>query len=211
MEKFLAPNGKIINIPPGRVIVKGLSLDEIEFIKANLPNNEIEILVTDEVTDLVAISATVLFLNIDKFNEEEKSLIIDCYTEIGDCSDETVFWIGEEEPPKHLKKRFQYYRKFEDVLGNMKYMLLKSYQQSKKVKEFSKRLADSLIILSEIRLHPGIKTQELATKMEVSTRTIQRYIATLQMAGEWIEYDHVNKGWRLQYGISIFFGDHLDE
>ena len=41
-------------------------------------------------------------------------------------------------------------------------------------------------------------------------RTVQRYIAALQATGEWIEYDRTLKGWGLQKGVSILFGDHLD-
>ena len=65
------------------------------------------------------------------------------------------------------------------------------------------------MILSLIRSHPGIKTQELVDKLEMPTRTIQRYISALQAAGEWIEYDTYKRGWQIQYGISILFGDHL--
>lgn len=76
---------------------------------------------------------------------------------------------------------------------------------------FSKKIANCLIILSSIRSKPGIKTQELSEKLEISTRTVQRYISTLQVAGEWIEYDPVKKGWTLSHGISILFGDHLKD
>lgn len=67
------------------------------------------------------------------------------------------------------------------------------------------------MILSIIRLQPGIRTQELADKLEVSVRTVQRHISTLQAAGEWIEYDTAKRGWRLQFGISVLFGDHLKD
>lgn len=76
-------------------------------------------------------------------------------------------------------------------------------------KDFSKRLADSLLILSLIRLHPGIKTRELAKKTELSLRSVQRYISTLQATGEGIEYNTVKKGWELQNRISILLGGHL--
>ena len=65
------------------------------------------------------------------------------------------------------------------------------------------------MILSLIRSHPGIKTQELVDKFEMPTRTIQRYIFALQAPGEWIEYDTHKRGWQLQYSISILFGFHL--
>ena len=58
---------------------------------------------------------------------------------------------------------------------------------------------------TEILSKPGIKTKELAESLEKSGRTVNRYINTLQMAGEWIVYDSVKKGWVLEYGTSQLF------
>jgi len=58
---------------------------------------------------------------------------------------------------------------------------------------------------TEIRNKPGIKTQELAERLEKSDRTVQRYIATLRAAGEWIVYDTEKKGWYLECGTSQLF------
>ena len=91
----------------------------------------------------------------------------------------------------------------------MKYRLLNAHRKKKEVKNFSKQISDSLVILSSIRSHPDIRTQELSEKLELPIRTIQRHIAALQAAGEWIEYDTKKHGWQLQSGISILFGDHL--
>lgn len=55
-----------------------------------------------------------------------------------------------------------------------------------------------------IRSRSSIRTQELVEELELSPRTIQRYISTLQAAGEWIAYDH-KKGWYLQDGVSPLF------
>ena len=41
----------------------------------------------------------------------------------------------------------------------------------------------------------------------VGTSSVQRYIETLRVAGEWIEYDISHKGWTLQEGKSILWGD----
>ena len=52
-----------------------------------------------------------------------------------------------------------------------------------------------------IRSRSSIRTQELVEELELSPRTIQRYISTLQAAGEWIAYDHkkrlVSSRWRV--------------
>ena len=65
-------------------------------------------------------------------------------------------------------------------------------------------------ILALIRNHPGITTQKISEIIGLQPRTVQRYIAALQATGEWIEYDRTLKGWGLQKGVSILFGDHLD-
>ena len=96
-------------------------------------------------------------------------------------------------------------------MTDMKYHLLSAHGKSKKAKDFSKKIAECLMILSLIRSHPNIRTQELADKLEIPTRTIQRYISALQAAGEWIAYDTHKRGWRLQYGISVLFGNHLKD
>ena len=54
---------------------------------------------------------------------------------------------------------------------------------------------------------PGISTKELAESVSVPARTVQRTIAALQAAGEWIEYDRSLRGWKLFEGVSILFGD----
>ena len=52
-----------------------------------------------------------------------------------------------------------------------------------------------------IRSRSSMRTQELVGELELSPRTIQRYISTLQAAGEWIAYDHkkrlVSSRWRV--------------
>lgn len=37
-------------------------------------------------------------------------------------------------------------------------------------------------------------TVQIAKNLEISQRSVQRYIETLRVAGEWIEYDRTLKG-----------------
>ena len=46
-------------------------------------------------------------------------------------------------------------------------------------------------------------------KMKREIINFSKKFSTLQAAGEWIEYDTKARGWYLQNGISIFFGDDL--
>ena len=88
-----------------------------------------------------------------------------------------------------------------------KYDLLAAYRRQKKNTTFSRTIANALVVLTQIRKHPGITTEKLSEILELSPRTIQRYIESLRIAGEWITYNPSKKGWELQDGKSILFGD----
>ena len=61
--------------------------------------------------------------------------------------------------------------------------------------------------LASLRKEKKLTQQELAEKLEVSERSVQRYIETLRIAGEWIEYDTALKGWKLSVGKSVLWDD----
>ena len=63
------------------------------------------------------------------------------------------------------------------------------------------------MILSKIRLCPSVTTTQLAEELEISKRSVQRYIATLTVAGEWIDYDRRLREWKLTEGKSVLWGD----
>lgn len=189
----------------GRVITFGLSKEENTNIKNALPTQKYELLDTDAPTDLIAISAAALIINASVLDAESREMIFDYYAEVGACTDETVFWIGNPKPPKQLLANFKCYGSFEELAANLKYHLLSAHRKSKKAKDFSKQLGNCLQIMLEIKKKPGVRTQELADAVGISVRTTQRYIAALQYAGEWIEYNDKKKGWYLQYGKSPYF------
>jgi hypothetical protein len=205
MKTFLAPNGEYITVPDGRVTTFGLSEEQNKLVENALPTKGYELLDTDAPTDLIAISAAALIINAAALDTESREMMFDYYTEVGDCTDETVFWLGYPKPPHHLRAKFKCYENFEELAANLKYHLLSAHKKSKKAKDFSKQLMDCLLIMKLIRSRPGIRTQELADELELSMRTVQRYISTLQVAGEWIAYDHTKKGWYLQDGVSPLF------
>lgn len=205
MKTFLAPNGEYITVPDGRVTTFGLSKEQNNLVENALPTKGYELLDTGAPTDLIAISTAASIIIAAALDEESREMIFDYYAEIGACTDETVFWIGLPKPPHHLQAKFKCFENFEELATNLKYHLLSAHKKSKKAIDFSKRLMDCLLIMKLIRSHPGIRTQELADELDLSMRTVQRYISTLQAAGEWIAYDHTKKGWYLQDGVSPFF------
>lgn len=205
MKKVFAPNGNYIIVPDDRVMTFGLTKMQNESVGKVLPIKECELYVTDVPEDLIAISASAVIINAEKLSKSNVDMMFDYYTEIGKSADETVYWIGVPEPPKQLQKVIRTYSCFDELSVELKYQLLTAYRKSRKAKDFSRKMADCIKIISLVKARPGIKTQEIAERLEVSTRTVQRYISTLQVAGEGIEYDNTKKGWFLPGNFSILF------
>ena len=205
MKKVFTPNGNYIIVPDDRVMTFGLTKMQNESVGKVLPIKECELYVTDVPEDLIAISASAVIINAEKLSKSNVDMMFDYYTEIGKSADETVYWIGVPEPPKQLQKVIRTYSCFDELSVELKYQLLTAYRKSRKAKDFSRKMADCIKIISLVKARPGIKTQEIAERLEVSTRTVQRYISTLQIAGEGIEYDNTKKGWFLPGNYSILF------
>ena len=119
--------------------------------------------------------------------------------------------MGDVTIPNELRKHIAVYKDFDSLSEKLKYILLSAYRKQKKSENFSATLANAIMILSTIRRKPYITSSELAEKLEMSQRSVQRYIETLRVAGEWIEYDTVHKGWHLQVGKSVLWGDFDEE
>ena len=205
MKKVFAPKGNYIIVSDDRVMTFGLTKMQNESVGKVLPIKECELYVTDVPEDLIAISASAVIINAEKLSKSNVDMMFDYYTEIGKSADETVYWIGVPEPPKQLQKVIRTYSCFDELSVELKYQLLTAYRKSRKAKDFSRKMADCIKIISLVKAKPGIKTQEIAERLEVSTRTVQRYISTLQVAGEGIEYDYSKKGWFLPGNFSVLF------
>lgn len=184
--------------------------DQSEIIKRNLPAKSCEMIETGCYTDLIAISAFALIVDSALLKPDELDTILNYYLEIDGCFSETVIFFGAVSLAPQLKGKLMVYESFEALIPQLKYILLSAYRKTKKSDSFNTTLSYGILILSEIRKHPGITTQELAQRCEKSTRTIQRYIAALRTAGEWIEYDPILKGWNLYKGKSVLWGDFFD-
>ncbi len=188
------------------IVTYGLSEAQLDIIKANIPTKKCEVMDTDCFSDIVVCSEMAIVVIWDKLTVDDKSLLIDFYSEIAPFS-ETMILIGEPHIPEELKKEVSVYPTFEEFSDKAKYVLLSAYRRSKKNENFSATLANSIMILSLIRNKPFVTTKELADKLELSERTVQRYIETLRVAGEWIEYDVSRRGWMLSEGKSMLWGD----
>ena len=183
-------------------------LSDIENIqvRAAFPSQHYTLYPTTICTDIIAMSYTAVIINANALTENEYNILIDFYLDAVAGLYETIYWIGFPLPPKGLQSALKCYNSFEQFSNNMKYCFLDAQRQYKKNQDFSNRLADCLKVLSMIKQKPYIQTKELAQALEKSTRTIVRYISSLIIAGEWISYSHTTKGWYLEQGKSILFG-----
>lgn len=188
------------------IAVMGLDADEKTVIQKNLPQKECEIMDTDDVRDIIATAEFAVIVKVDCLNEDAMDMLLEFYSEIAPYS-ETIILIGQVEITKSLVNHIVVYKDFAELETNIKYVLLSAYRKQKKSENFSATLANAIAILSLIRKHPYITSAELATKLELSQRSIQRYIETLRVAGEWIEYNPEKRGWTLAEGKSVLWGD----
>lgn len=192
------------------IMTFGLDEDEVQKIESVRPTASTIVRNADDFTDLIAIGSFALIINWDCMTIDNKQILFDYYTEV-EAFTENVVLLGTPTLPAHLQKCFSCYATFEDIIPNLKYILLSAYRKTQKVENFSATLANAILILSRIRKHPGVTTKELAEQLEIAPRSVQRYVETLRMAGEWIDYDRDLHGWKLSGGKSVLWGDFAEE
>ncbi len=189
------------------VVVYGLSEEQIKEVEDAITIKDCEVYSAESFTDTIALPlmASITIWNV--LSEEDKAFFVEYYSDVIPFA-ETVILIGDVDIPQEIKKRISIYSTYEEFRPKMKYELLNAHGKIKKDTDYSKTLMFSLKILKSIRNKPYITTRELAEDLELSERSIQRYIETLRVAGEAIEYDVKRKGWKLQCdGMSILSGE----
>ena len=190
------------------ILAYGLNGEELRLIKENLPTKAYKLYdVTGSPTDLIAVPASALIINASSLEEEFVSILLDSYTQADGYATDTAFWLGEPRPTKKMNSFFKSYASFEEIRDKLRYLLLSVHKQTVMAVEFSNKISLALMILREIHEHPGISTRQMSEKLEINPRSVQRYINSLRMVGEFIEYDMSRKGWKLLAGKSILLGD----
>lgn len=190
-----------------RIITFGLTEKENEKVFTQMPAKDYELLDTDCFTDVLAVPATAILINTEQTETEDLEMLCQYYLDIECCTDETVIWIGSTQVPSGLKSFIKVYPDFEALDETLKYVLLSAHRKTKNAEGHSRMLADSLLILSLIRKFPGITTAQIVERTEISLRSVQRYIKSIQATGEWLTYNRTIRGWELQDGKSLLFGD----
>ena len=190
-----------------KVSTYGLSEEENTKVRKALPSKEYELIDDECITSVLAKRCTAVILNTDAMVQNEIDEVCLYYLDINCCTDEMVIWLGSARVPTGMKTYVKVYPNFSDIEENLKFLLLTAHRKTKKVEGHSRMLADSLLILSMVRKFPGISTKQLVERTGISERSIQRYIKSIQATGEWLEYNRSKRGWALQYGKSLLFGD----
>ena len=191
------------------VFVYGITDEEFLIVVESLPNNKVHITdCSDCFTDILALPYIAVIINLDSLTQENIMDLNAFYGAIGTYSEKIVF--TKKHPILESLKNVKYIvfeskLEFEDKL---KYILLDAVKSDKKYESYSEIISQIIRVLSEIRKHPGISSAQLAKIIERNPRTVQRYIATLNCAGEVIEYDSKRKGWLLLENKSVLFGDY---
>ena len=192
------------------VLTYGVSDDELAILQQELPNKDICIVdCTECFTDIIATSYIFLVINPDFIEQEH----IDYFNEYADemrYYTAKIAFTKKHAIPDTLNKnvKFTIFEDETELKSKIKYLLLETLREEKRSDTYSDTIAQTIRVLSEIRKKPGITTAELAEIIERNAKTVRRYIATLNCAGEFIEYDRKKKGWFLYENKSMLWGDY---
>ena len=185
-----------------QIITYGLTNEEIVELQNVKPNKDCSIIIADCATDIIAIGAYAAVVRKSELDQSDYDLLSSYLEEVGDYAD-TIILVGEDNNLKSFSKKVKIFATFEDFLEKAKYTLVASYAKHRQSDEFSSKISLALKMVILIKRNPGISTAVLADKLDMSTRSVQRYIETLRMSGEWIDYDTSLHGWRLEHEKSF--------
>lgn len=179
------------------VAVYGFSNKESEIINSSLAKSTTELFIAEYATDLFAIDHLMIIVNVSRVPDSELQQLFAYYKQVPVFS-ETVILIGDC-TQLDVNNRMTVYTEFDDLQKNLKYLLLAAHKQRKNAESFSRSISYALIILKMITENPGISSKEIADRLELSPRSVTRYIETLNMSGESIVYNRKQNGWSLEY------------
>jgi len=192
------------------VLVYGISDNQFAIICEELPSSDIRVVdCSDCFTDIIALPYIAVILNPDVMEQEHIDYFNDYANEVLYFTEKIIF--TKDHPVlKQLNKNVKHVVLDGDfeIKAKIKYLLLDATRSDRRNDTYSDTISQTIRVLSEIRKHPGITTAELAEIIERNAKTVQRYITTLNCAGEFIEYDRKKKGWFLFDNKSVLWGDY---
>lgn len=181
------------------IMVYGLTKKQISIISKNIPRNlKTVITKADCYLDIFVLPIAEFYIvDSKKVKTEDMENFNECYVET--FYKNTTYFMSKE---KRLKKHHKFFKDEKDFEKNIAYVILGFISEHKKRAAFSEQIANVLYVLKRILSKPYITTKEISEELELSERSIQRYIETLNIAGEEIFYDTKKHGWYLFDGES---------
>lgn len=181
------------------IMVYGLTKKQISIISKNIPRNlKTVITKADCYLDIFVLPIAEFYIvDSKKIKTEDMENFNECYVET--LYKNTTYFMSKE---KRLKKHHKFFKDEKDFEKNISYVILGFISEHKKRAAFSEQIANVLYVLKRILSKPYITTKEIAEGLELSERSVQRYIETLNIAGEEIFYDTKKHGWYLFDGES---------
>lgn len=181
------------------IMVYGLTKKQISIISKNIPSNlKTVITKADCYLDIFVLPIAEFYIvDSKKIKTEDMENFNECYVET--FYKNTTYFMSKE---KRLKKHHKFFKDEKDFEKNIAYVILGFISEHKKRAAFSEQIANVLYVLKRILAKPYITTKKIAKELELSERSVQRYIETLNIAGEEIFYDTKKHGWYLFDGES---------
>jgi len=185
------------------LIYYDLPQEQIDVLSGCLPENSMLHNATGCATDIIAIPALGVVINPTAMPKRDLGMILDYYKEVGWHLSELVIFTKKVAVPKTAK--IMYLDDDDFNAGKVQALLSQASARKKRNAGYHARIALCLLVLKTVRNKPGISTKSIAEECDVSEKSVLRYIETLRVSGEWIDYDHQSRGWKLQPGMSSFF------
>lgn len=179
----------------------GFSVEKNKIINSHLTKSTMELFEAEYATDLLAIDHLMIIVNVSGVSNKDLQQLLSYYNEVSVFS-EAVILVGDCKGLA-VNNRVSVYAEFDDLQRNLKYLLLAAHKQKKSAESFSRSISYALMILKIIAENPGISSKEISDKLEISSRSVTRYIETLNMSGESIVYNRKKNGWSLEYDESL--------
>jgi hypothetical protein len=178
-----------------KILLYGLSAEEMQKVMKVASENLY--IYTETWQDIIAVYANLSIVNPNKLSEEAKLAIAQFYKEIEPAESRLVLTCECKEfngikNVEICKNMFQ-----EEAI--VKTTILRCLHENERDIDFSRRLMLALKIMKCICNHPGKSTKELAQALEISDRSVKRYIEALRTAGADIVYE--NKGWKCNIAL----------
>lgn len=179
------------------VMAYNLTKDQIATLMKQCPQCDYRYVETW--TDFIAIPSSLVIADMSDMNEEDKRAVFNFYKDIEPSPEHIIITNGIDGNQDPKIRSVEVINDFWDDERRIRTVMLSILHDTARDVDFSRRLSLALNIQKMICKNPGISSKKMAKALELSERSIRRYIDTLRMAGALIEYR--DKGWFCEWAV----------